>query len=289
MDTAHKMSIIIPAYNEEATIADTLRLVREFTEGANCEIIVIDDGSTDNTRNLIKDFGDVTVIHHPVNKGYGASIKAGLRRSSGDYILTLDADGQHRKEDVLLLMAQMYEYDMVVGERDKANEAGLLRKVGKIFVRAVVNSLGRTKIFDFNSGLRAFRKDVAMQYIHLFPNGFSYSTTITVAFLHEGYSVNYIPIQVQKRTGKSTVSVFDGFRTLVLITRLYMLFAPLRIFIPASLFVFAAGTTNLVFDLMRENIQDVTVLMLLTSFLTFFFGLIVDQMSHIRREMKIVN
>jgi glycosyltransferase involved in cell wall biosynthesis len=286
MEGAHKLSIIIPAYNEGASIGQTLQFVREITEGANCEVIVIDDGSTDNTLDLIRESG-ATVIHHPRNKGYGASIKSGLRRAQGDFILTLDADGQHRKEDVLEVMSQMYDYDMVVGERDKKSEAGMLRKLGKIFVRAAVNSLGRTRIYDFNSGLRAFRKDIAMQYIHLFPNGFSYSTTITVAFLHEGYSVKYVPIQVDKRTGKSTVSVFDGFRTLILITRLYMLFAPLRIFIPASLFLFTAGLTNLGFDLARRNVQDITVLILLTAFLTFFFGLIVDQMAHIRREMRL--
>jgi polyisoprenyl-phosphate glycosyltransferase len=281
-----KLSIVIPAYNEESAIADTLGSLIAATKGAHCEIIVIDDGSTDKTPEILQRF-DVIIIHHPVNKGYGASVKAGMRRASGEYILTVDADGQHRIEDVLAIMERMYEYDMVVGERDGKGEAGFIRKVGKFFVRRTVNSLARTKVYDFNSGLRVFRKDIAMQYVHLFPNGFSYSTTITIAFLHEGFSVKYLPIRVEKRKGTSTVSFLDGFRTLLLILRLYMLFAPLRVAIPAATVLLTLGSVVLVFDLMNENIQDITVLLLLTGYLTFFFGLVVDQMAHIRREMKI--
>lgn len=281
-----RVSIIIPAYNEESTIAETLRSLTSSIDGATCEIIVIDDGSTDTTLEIIRQF-DVIQINHPVNKGYGASVKAGMRKARGAYILTVDADGQHRVEDVLAIMEHMYEYDMVVGERDRKSEAGFLRAFGKFFVRRTVNVLSRTKVYDFNSGLRVFKKDIAMQYVHLFPNGFSYSTTITVAFLHAGYSVKYVPITVKKRIGKSTVSVCDGGSTLLLVARLYMLFAPLRIAVPAATFLTTCGVVILAFDVINENIQDVTVLLLLTGFLTLFLGLIVDQMSHIRREMKI--
>ena len=287
MSRQKTLSIIVPAFNEEASIKQTIDSLCLLSREIECEIIAVDDGSTDNTRAILQDFQEIVLLHNPRNKGYGASLKAGLRKARGKYVLTIDADGQHTLDAARALIAHMGEYDMVVGERGPESEAGVVRKVGKMFVRYVVNSLGRTNIYDFNSGLRLFCTETALKYIHLFPNGFSFSTTITAAFLHEGYRVRYVPVEVRQRKGQSTVSLGDGFRTVLLAVRLYMLFAPLRIFIPASSVLLGGGLINLILDLTRRNVQDITVLVILSGFLTCFFGLIVDQMAHIRREMKL--
>ena len=278
-----KVTIVIPAYNEEAVIEQVvLGLIELYPD---FEIIVIDDGSTDNTYNLIKDL-NIKIIHHSFNKGYGASIKTGIRAANSDFIATVDADGQHNPKDILKLIKGIGEYDMIVGKRGKESHKLFWRQSGKKVISWVANSLSRTYIPDINSGLRIFRKDIVLKYIHLLPNGFSLSTTMTIAFLRDGYNIKYVPITVNKRVGKSTVNLFDGFRALLLVIRLIVLFSPLRIFLPMSFLIFIAGGCLLIIDLFRANIQDVTILMLLIGLLIFFFGLIVDQMAHIRREIK---
>jgi len=280
---AQNISLIIPAYNEEDGIKDivlkALNLYPDF------EIIVIDDGSTDSTYEKIKDL-NIKIIRHAFNKGYGASIKAGIRLSSFDLIAIMDADGQHNPQDIKRLIDEKDNYDMVVGARDQKSHKTLWRRPGKKLISVVVNSLSGTTIPDFNSGFRLFKKEIALKFIHLFPNGFSLSTTMMVAFLREGYNVKNIPISVNKRIGKSTVNVLDGFKALILILRLFMIFSPLRIFLPSSLMILLAGSISLLLDFSNQNIHDVTILTLLTGLLIFFLGLIVDQMAHMRREIR---
>ena len=276
-------TVIIPAYNEEEAIMGILSGLIELYPGF--EIIVIDDGSTDNTYNLIKNL-DIKIIRHSSNRGYGASIKAGIRVAKGDLIVTIDSDGQHDPKDILKLLKELGEYDMVVGERGKKSYEPFWRQAGKKIISWVANFLSRTYIPDFNSGLRVYRKDIVLKYIHLAPNGFSFSTTMTIAFLREGYNIKYVPIIVSKRSGKSTVNLFDGFGALLLVIRLIILFSPLRIFLPASFLVLVVGSGLLIIDIFHTNIRDLTILVFLTGLLIFFFGLIVDQMAHIRREIK---
>ena len=278
-----EVSIVIPAYNEEKSVGEMLSGLIELYP--DFEIIVIDDGSTDNTYNIIKGLS-VKTIRHSFNKGYGASIKTGIRAASGNFIATMDADGQHDPKDILKLIEKIGGCDMVVGERGEGSHKPFWRQHGKKVISWAANSLSRTYIPDLNSGLRIFKKDIALKYIHLLPNGFSLSTTMTIAFLRDGYNIEYVPITVKKRSGKSTVNLFDGLRALLLVIRLITLFSPLRIFLPMSLIIFIPGVCLLIIDLFHTNIQDVTILTILTGLLIFFFGLIVDQMAHIRREIK---
>jgi len=282
-DSENKLSIIIPAYNEEEGIRNVVTGIMELYP--YFEIIVIDDGSTDGTFSKIEDLS-VKIIRHETNRGYGASIKTGIRAAIHEWIAIMDADGQHDPEDIGKLILSREGYDMVVGVRDKRSHKPFWRRPGKKLINWVVDSLSGTHIPDINSGLRLFSKELALKQSHLYPNGFSLTTTMTVAFFREGYNIKYTPIVVKKRLGKSSVNIFDGFRALLLIVRLFMIFSPLRIFLPSSLVLLGFGGYLLINDLLAENIQDITILIILTGLLIFFFGLIVDQMAHIRREMR---
>ncbi len=280
------LTVIIPSYNEAATIKETVDFVLNGLKGIPYEVIVVDDGSSDKTSELLKEY-DISVIKNKVNRGYGAAIKMAMRKAKGDIIMTLDADGQHIGVDLASFYKTIVngDFDMVIGERGKNSDSSFFRKAGKFFIRKVIRVLARMDIYDFNSGIRIFKRDVAVRYLHLFPNGFSLSTTMTVALIRDGYDVAFMPIEVKKRKGRSTVSVRDAFVSLVSVIRLVMLFSPLNIFLPVSIFFACSGGAILYFDILNGNIQDITILLLLFAALTFFFGLIVDQMSHIRREI----
>lgn len=203
------VSIVIPVYNEEKSILELVNRLKKF-EYSN-EIIVVDDGSTDNTYELIKDAG-IKVIRHPYNKGYGAALKTGIRNSNSDIVLFMDADGQHKPEDVKTILEHMDTYDMVVGKRTKASKVSLLRRCGKKILKIVANYLSGREIPDLNSGFRAIRKDVVKEFMHILPNSFSFTTTITLACFLAGYSVHYVPIDAPERMGKSKIKPFrDGF------------------------------------------------------------------------------
>lgn len=278
------LTILVPAYNEEKIIAsiveDLLRLRKE-----NWEILVVDDGSTDKTYDILSSFSGIRVIKHPKNKGYGAALKTGIKNATGEYIITLDSDGQHNPEYIKELLEHIKDYDMVATYRTQWFHSSLWRMPGKWLIVRLANYLSRSKIPDLNSGFRAFKKDIVSKYLHLCPNGFSFSTTITLTLLCEGYDIKFIPIKARKRVGKSTVSIRAGLETILLIFRLITLFNPLRIFIPISLLFGSVGGLLLIGDIINKNLNDSTVLLILASVLVFLFGLMADQMAHIRREL----
>lgn len=285
MKEATSVTILIPAYNEEQIIASVLDSLLKLRKD-DWEIIVIDDGSTDRTFDIASSFSGVKVIRHSKNKGYGATLKTGIKNATGEYIITFDSDGQHNPENIKELLEHIEKYDMVATYRTQRIHSSLWRMPGKWLIGWLANYLSRTKIPDLNSGFRAFRKDVITKYLHICPNGFSFSTTITLTLLCEGYDIKFIPIKAQKRIGKSTVSVKTGFEAILLILRLITLFNPLRIFIPISFFFGCLGVIFLVHDVLNKNLNDLTILLILSSFLIFFFGLMADQMAHIRRELR---
>ena len=279
------VTIIIPAHNEEEGIADVINGVKQLKEGY--EIIVVDDGSTDNTYKLATDTG-VKVIRHPYNKGYGAALKTGIRNAEADVVLFMDADGQHKPSDIQKLIQYIEEYDMVVGARTKKSKVSLLRRPGKKILSITANYLAGMKIPDLNSGFRALKKDVAMEFMHILPNTFSFSTTITLALINSGYSVKYVPIETPERVGTSKIKPFrDGFRFILLIIRTIVLFNPLKVFLPVSAILLIVGF----FELIRElivyfDIWTAPILLILSGILIFFFGLLADQLSFIRREIR---
>jgi glycosyltransferase involved in cell wall biosynthesis len=279
------VSIVLPAFNEDRVIGSVLEsLLKLKKEG--WEIIVVDDGSTDATFEVASSFTDIKVIRHTVNKGYGAALKTGIKNSRAEHIIIMDADGQHNPEYIKELLANIEGYDMVATYRTPLIHSNLWRMPGKWLIGALANYLSRAKIPDLNSGFRAFKRETVLQYLHLCPNGFSFSTTITLTLLCEGYDVKFIPIKAQRRVGKSAVSVKTGFQTILLIFRLITLFNPLRIFLPISLILALWGSVLLAQDILTRNLNDSTILLILASILIFLFGLMTDQMSHIRRELR---
>lgn len=278
------VTIVIPAYNEKMVIGDVIAGIQAL-EG-EYEILVVDDGSTDDTYDIIKDMG-VRIIRHPRNKGYGAALKTGIRNANGDIVLTMDSDGQHKPEDIPKLLESIEEYDMVVGQRIKGSQTPILRRPGKAILRWTANYLAGMKIPDLNSGFRAMRKDIVSKFLHILPNGFSFSTTITIAMIKESYDVKYVPIQTRKRVGKSTVSYRDAFNMLMLILRIINLFSPLRVFLPMSLLLSMVGIPYFLYQLIfLSNISDISVLLVISSIIIFFFGLLADQIAAMRRELK---
>lgn len=279
-----KVTILIPAFNESQAIGFVIEHIQAICSDVVQEIIVIDDGSSDDTAYIAKNAG-ATVIRHKQNLGYGAALKTGIRYAKTEFVLTMDADGQHQAEDVLRLRELAEDCDMVVGQRISLLHSPLWRMPGKWLLWSLANYLTRRKIPDLNSGLRLIRRDVASRYLHLCPSGFSFSTTITMALLSRGYSVAYVPIQVKKRVGKSTVSVATGLDTIILILRIAALFNPLRVFIPTSLFIGGIGLAwGIPYALAGRGISVGSMLAIVTAILVFGLGMLCDQISQLRLE-----
>ena len=278
-----KVTVIIPAFNEEQSIGEVVDNVYRHCSSFLEDIIVVDDGSTDSTYQIACQ-SHAVVIQHKQNKGYGASLKTGIRQAKTDFVLTMDADGQHRVEDLERLL-KFSDYDMVVGQRSSLIHSALWRMPGKWFIGKIANYLTNRKIPDLNSGLRLIRREVAVRYIHLCPSGFSFSTTITMALLSRGYNITYVPIQVEKRVGKSTVSLKTGFDTIVLVLRLAALFNPLRLFIPISLVVGLIGIIwGIPYALDGRGVSIAAMLAIMTAILLFGLGILCDQISQLRLE-----
>lgn len=280
-----EFTIVIPAYNEEDAIRIVLQKLREH--GVAAPIIVVDDGSSDGTKERAAAFPGVQVISHPYNKGYGAAIKTGIRAATTEWVITYDADGQHTPELLALLLRHCERPNhMVVGMR-KGYKGPWIRQPGKRVLQWIASYLAERPIPDLNSGLRAFRREEFLQFQHLFPNGFSLSTTSTVCFFKENLNVIYVPITIQPRTGKSTVRVHDAIKTLMLILRLIMLFSPLRIFLPATFFFGMLTVMDIIFEAVTTHkfANTSSVALITLTSLTFFFGLLADQVAAIRREI----
>jgi glycosyltransferase involved in cell wall biosynthesis len=233
----------------------------------------------------------VRLINHPYNKGYGASLKTGMINSNTELVAFYDSDGQHNPEDLESLASKFGNYDMLVGQRGKDSHQDWIRKPGKWVLSKVANYLAERKIPDLNSGLRIIRRAVIINILHLMPNNFSLTTTSTIALMNLGYNVGYSPIKVNKRIGKSTVKQFKhGTTIIMLILRLIVLFNPLKIFIRASIYLFVLGLIyEIIYGIILvsggEKLIPGALFMMITSVLIFFFGLVVDQISELRKHL----
>ena len=282
------ISVVIPAYNEESTIAEVVHGIIQVLEDAAFEIIVVNDGSTDATKHLAAEAG-ARVISHSARRGYGASLKTGIRHSHHELIVTIDADAQHNPADIMRLVNTWYEgYDMVVGARDAESYQYMTRMPGKKLLQWLAKYLVGESPEDINSGLRIFKKTDALNYFAILPNGFSFSTTITLAMLKDACSIGWVSITTTPRQGRiSNVSFWkDGGRTLLLIVRITTLFNPLKIFLPVSLLSFGVGFSYALVNLLfREfNIPDGAEFLMTIGVIVFFFGIMADQFSSIRRS-----
>lgn len=282
------VSVIIPLYNEKESIGGVLTELQAVVERHNdriWEIIVVDDGSTDDSFREVEKFKNVTLLTHPYNRGYGAALKTGFRNASHEIVVTLDADGQHVPSEIEKLLGELRNgYDMVVGCRADHKSSPASRLIGKWALHKLVNYLLGEKIPDLNPGFRAIRRDVILRYLHLCSNQFSFSTTSTMVLHGEGYFIKFLNVEYRPRlSSTSSVTPFTGLKVMLLFLRVIMIYNPLKIFFPISLIFGLTGTILLVWDLTQRNIHDVTVLTLVLAVLIFLFGLVADQVAHIRR------
>lgn len=281
---ADQVSIVIPAFNEAEAIGDVVRQLRERFPGS--ELIVVNDGSTDETADRAAAAGAV-VLAHEHNRGYGAALRTGTETATKEYVLFCDADGQHTADDVARLIAACDGYDMVVGARGSGSHAPLLRRPGKAVLRWFANYLAGEPIPDLNSGLRIFRREVLLRYIHLMPEGFSFSTTSTFAMMKTRRRIRYIPITAHRRVGTSSVrQLRHGPQTLLLMLRLAVLFEPLKVFLHVTGLLLLAMLVSLAVDLTYgdRGVGDTTVLLAVAAVVVFMGGLLCDQVSALRRE-----
>ncbi len=280
------VSIIVPAYNEAKNIVDVIHKIQETLRETEHEILVIDDGSADETSLRAEEAG-AKVIRHPYNIGNGAAIKTGIRHARGKTLVMLDADGQHPPEDIPRLLEKIGPYDMAVGERTSDSDTDIHRDFANKVYNLLASYISETKIKDLTSGFRAIKTEVARSFVYLLPNRFSYPTTITLATLRSGRSLVYVPIKGRRRAGKSNIRLLrDGLRFLIIILRIATIYSPLKIFIPASALMFLTGFGYGLFKvIVLDTRYGPTSAMLMTvSVVIFMVGLVSEQIAQLRFE-----
>lgn len=284
MDAELLLSIIIPAYNEEGAIGNTVSAIRELGL-KSYEILVIDDGSTDKTPALSEAQG-ARVISHPYNIGNGAAVKTGIRAARGRVLVFIDGDGQHNPEDIPRLVSQISRYHMVVGARAKGSKSKWHRNIANKIYNIFASWISGFPIEDLTSGFRVMRRQDALRFCDMFPNTFSYPTTSTLAFIRSGRSLKYVPITTVLRTGKSKIRLLhDGFEFLIIILKIAMSFSPLRVFIPLSSFLFFLGLGRYVYTyLSYQTFTNMSHLLINSSVIVFMLGLIAEQIASLRLE-----
>lgn len=277
-------SIVLPVYNEEKGVASTLEHLQENLKFSGCqyEIITVNDGSTDCTSEILKSRSDIRVIEHRRNRGYGAALKTGIRNAKYPIIVITDGDGTYPNERIPQLVALTEQADMVVGARIGANvNYSNLRKIPKWFLIRFAEWITNTHIPDLNSGLRVFHKSVVERFLNILPNTFSFTTTITVAMLTNGYIVHYEPIDFHHRKGKSKIKpIRDTLRFVQLILRTGLYFAPLRVFLPIAGLFFGCFLFTFIQDIfVREDLTERTLILLIAATQTGMFALLADMLD----------
>ena len=277
------VSIVIPAFNEEQGIAASVREVRAALDGAGAEyeLLVVDDGSSDRTAEIAAQEG-ASVISLPENRGYGFALKTGIRRARHDAIVITDADGTYPADAIPQLVADLADYDMVVGERTGAEVAiATARGPARWFLRRLASYLAGRPIPDLNSGLRAMRRDLVQRFEHLLPDGFSFTTTITLSALCSGALVRYRPIAYHERLGDSKIRPTHALDFLLLIVRTIVFFSPLKVFLPLGAVFFVGGFVKFVYDLFIGNFSETALLGFLGAAILWAVGLLSDQIARV--------
>jgi glycosyltransferase involved in cell wall biosynthesis len=276
------VSVVVPAYNEAGAIERVLGEIREmlYAHGIDAELIVVDDGSTDDTQAAALRAG-ARVFHHRSNRGYGAALKTGILSASHELILMTDADGTYPCESLPRLVEALEHADMTVGARVGKNVAiPLVRRPAKWVLNKLANWVTAKKIPDINSGMRAFRREIALQYLAILPDQFSWTTTITLALLCDRYAVTYIPIDYHERTGRSKIVPWDAGAFLVLILRTALLFNPYRVFLPAMMVCLLYGFTKMAVDLTRDpNVSASAILAFLSALIILLTAMLGDAVA----------
>ena len=286
------LTVVVPLYNEERSLPTVLLSLVPYCRKHKWKLILVNDGSTDGTRKILDMYENkpwIHIMHHKVNRGYGGALKTGILEADTPYLVTIDGDDQHAPEDIerVFNFALENDADLVVGNRGRWHETSAYRELGKWTIRKFTRLLMPLPIHDLNSGFKLYRSDLAKKYIHLCPNSMAFSDIITLIFINQRDLVLEHPITVKKReTGKSTISTYTAFDTVMEIINLALLFNPLRIFLPLAiaciLFGFAWGTP---FLLMERGVSIGAMLAIVTGLLFFAIGLIASQLSAIRTSL----
>ena len=283
MASPEQTSVVIPAFNEADVIGDVVAALAR--SAAWHEILVVDDGSTDRTSAAAEAAG-ARVVRHPYNKGNGASVKSGIREATGDYILIIDADGQHPPEDAARLVSRLGEYDLVVGARTHSTQATLARRLGNHLLNGLATYLTGRPIPDLTSGFRAARRRHLREFLHLLPNRFSTPTTTTLAFVKAGYNVAFEPIDARARVGSSKIRLLsDGAKFFLIALKVVTLFSPLRVFLPISLASFVVGLGYALWTVATQShVTNSSVLLIVLGVIVFLIGLVSEQIAALRFE-----
>lgn len=267
--------------NEADSIAAVVSGLR--SAAAWHDIIVVDDGSSDETSARAREAG-ACVIRHPYNKGNGAAVKTGIRHASGEFVLIVDADGQHPPEDAQRIAARLGDFDLVIGARAASTQATLARRAGNALLNSLASYLTSRPIPDLTSGFRGARTKHFREFLHLLPNGFSTPTTTTLAFIKAGYNVAFEPIHARQRSGQSKIRfAYDGARFLLILLKVVTLFSPLRIFLPLSALSFVTGSIYGVWNMITNGkIPNGAVILILFAVIVFLVGLVSEQVASLR-------
>jgi len=279
--TKPAITIVLPAKNEAAGLSQLLPKIR--TSWPDAELLVIDDGSIDDTQKICAQ-NKVRSLVHPYSMGNGAAIKNGARLATGEIIVFMDADGQHDPDDISRLITKLNEgYDMVVGARDRVSQASTGRSIANRFYNRLASYMTGQRIEDLTSGFRAVRTSRFREFIYLLPNGFSYPTTSTMAFFRAGHPVAYIPIKAEKRLGKSHINIVkDGIRFLLIIFKIGTLYSPLKLFFPVALIHALLGIGYYIFTFSTHGRLSIATIFMLTASVTIFLiGLVSEQITQL--------
>ena len=283
------VSVVIPVYNEEEAIGKDIEAVIKALEPTtwNFEVIIVDDGCTDRSMEIAKT-KDVGIVQHPKRKGVGRARTTGVKAARGSVIVMTDADNSYPNQDIPRLLEAMDGYQMVIGARN--SEEGTLpwlRKPIKAFIKKIAEYITVTKIPDLNSGFRAFRKDIAGHFFNLLPEGHSWVSTITIAFLSNSFDVKFIPIDYFTRKGKSTFHpIRDTYAMILLVIRTIMYFRPLKIFFPISLSLFLIGCIRAVYNakfLVPPHIKASDIIIIMFSLFLGILGLLADMIAKLHK------
>ena len=278
-----EVSVVIPAYNEAPAIAGVVSAMAVAARWR--EIIVVDDGSDDDTGARAREAG-ACVVRHPYNKGNGAAVKSGIRHASGEFVLILDGDGQHRAVDAQRLAGRLGEYDLVIGARSSSTQATPARRLGNAALNRFAGYLTERHIPDLTSGFRGARRAYLLEFLHLLPNGFSTPTTTTLAFIKGGYNVLFEPTEASAREGNSKIRLArDGTRFLIIILKIVTLFSPLRVFLPVAVLSFVVGVGYAIWTIATQShVTNSSVLLIVLAVMVFLVGLVSEQISALRFE-----
>ena len=276
-------SVVVPAFNEERAIGALVAALRSGP--AWHEIIVVDDGSSDATAERAREAG-ARVVRHPYNKGNGAAVKTGIRSASGDYVLIIDGDGQHRAADAARLVSRLGEYDLVIGARSASTQASWARRMGNAALNRLASYLTSREVPDLTSGFRGARREHLREFLHLLPNGFSTPTTTTLAFIKAGYNVCFEPVEADARVGQSKIKLArDGTKFLLIVLKIVTMFSPLRVFLPISLAAFLIGAGYAAWTIATQShVTNSSVLLIMLSVVVFLVGLVSEQIAALRFE-----